>query len=242
MVIQVFENEQQVAKAGAAIIAAQILAEPQSVLGLATGSTPIELYSELVKLYEDGVISFAEVTTFNLDEYLGLDRHHDQSYFQFMVDHFFGKINILPDSIHIPDGTAVDPHAECERYEQAIADANYIDLQLLGLGRNGHIGFNEPASFFQKATHVTDLTEDTITANARFFENGEEVPRQAISMGIGSIMEAERILLLATGASKAEAVKAMVEGHIDPLCQASILQIHPDVTILLDQEAASLLS
>ncbi len=242
MVIQVFENEQQVAKAGAAIIAAQILAEPQSVLGLATGSTPIELYKELVKLYDDGVISFAEVTSFNLDEYLGIDRHHDQSYFRFMVDNLFSKINILPDSIHIPDGTAVDPQAECERFEEAIADANYIDLQLLGLGRNGHIGFNEPNSFFQKATHVTDLAEDTITANARFFETDAEVPRQAISMGIGTIMEAGRILLLATGVGKAEAVKAMVEGHIDPLCQASILQIHPDVTILLDQEAASLLN
>lgn len=242
MVIQVFENEQQVAKAGAAIVAAQLLAEPQSVLGLATGSTPLGIYDELVKLYDDGVISFAEVTTFNLDEYLGLDRHHEQSYFRYMVHHLFGKINILPDAINIPDGMAADPQAECERFEEAIAEANYIDLQILGLGRNGHIGFNEPDSFFQKATHVVDLTEDTITANARFFENDEEVPRQAISMGIGTIMEAGRILLIATGASKAEAVKAMVEGHIDPLCQASILQIHTDVTILLDQDAASLLN
>ncbi len=242
MVIQVFENELQVAKAGAALIAAQILAEPQSVLGLATGSTPLGVYEELVKLYDDGVISFAEVLTFNLDEYIGLDRHHEQSYFRYMVDTLFGKINILPDAINIPNGVAADPDAECERYEEAIAEANYIDLQLLGLGRNGHIGFNEPHHYFPKATHVVDLAEDTIAANARFFENDEDVPRQAISMGIGSIMEADQILLIATGIAKAEAVKAMVEGQIDPMCPASILQIHPKVTILLDQEAASLLS
>ncbi len=242
MVIQVFENEQQVAKAGAALVAAQLLAEPQSVLGLATGSTPLGIYDELVNLYDDGVISFAEVTSFNLDEYLGLDRHHEQSYFRYMVDHLFGKINILPDAINIPDGTAADPEAECERFEELIAAANYIDLQILGLGRNGHIGFNEPNTYFPKATHVVDLTEDTIQANARFFDNFEDVPKQAISMGIGTIMEAGRIILIATGSSKAEAVKAMIEGHIDPVCQASILQIHPDVTILLDQDAASLLS
>lgn len=242
MVIQVFENEQQVAKAGAAIVAAQLLAEPQSVLGLATGSTPLGVYEELVKLYDDGLISFAEVTTFNLDEYLGLDRHHEQSYFHYMVENLFSKINILPDSIHLPDGLATDPYAECEHFEGKIADAGYIDLQLLGLGRNGHIGFNEPNTFFQKATHVVDLTEDTISANSRFFDDGSQMPTQAISMGIGSIMEAERILLIATGTQKAEAVQAMVQGHIDPLCQASILQIHPDVMILLDQDAASLLN
>ncbi|MDD2214225.1 MAG: glucosamine-6-phosphate deaminase [Oscillospiraceae bacterium] len=242
MIIQIFENADQVAKAGANLVAAQLLEDPQSVLGLPTGSTPIGVYDQLIRLYEDGVISFAETTTFNLDEYLGLSKDNEQSYYHFMLEHLFSQVNIQAENINIPDGTVDDPVAECERYEQAIAQAGGMDLQLLGLGRNGHIGFNEPDSFFQKATHVVELTENTISANARFFEDPDQVPRQALSMGIGTIMDAAKIILVATGSSKAEAVKAMVEGNIDPLCQASILQLHPSVTILLDRDAAALLS
>ncbi|NJP40010.1 glucosamine-6-phosphate deaminase [Oscillospiraceae bacterium HV4-5-C5C] len=242
MIIQIFENADQVAKAGANLVAAQLLEDPQSVLGLPTGSTPIGVYDQLIRLYEDGVISFAETTTFNLDEYLGLSKDNDQSYYHFMLEHLFSQVNVQAENINIPDGTVDDPVAECERYEQAIAEAGGMDLQLLGLGRNGHIGFNEPDSFFQKATHVVELTENTINANARFFADPDQVPRQALSMGIGTIMDAAKIILVATGSSKAEAVKAMVEGNIDPLCQASILQLHPSVTILLDRDAAALLS
>ncbi len=241
MVIQVFDNEKQVATAGAALIATQLLDEPESVLGFATGSTPLGVYAELVRLYEEGVISFGDATTFNLDEYFGIKRDHNQSYYYFMMENLFSKVNLPKENIHLPNGDAEDPTEECHAYEEAIAEAGGVDLQLLGIGRNGHIGFNEPGAVFERATHLVDLTEDTIEANARFFNSAADVPRQALSMGIGTIMDAYKILMVATGRSKAEAVRDMIQGNIDPQCQASILQVHPNVTVLLDKEAASLL-
>lgn len=241
MVIQVFDNERQVAQAGAALIATQLLDEPESVLGFATGSTPLGVYAELVRLYEEGVISFGDATTFNLDEYYGISRDHNQSYYYFMMENLFSKVNLPVENIHLPNGDAEDPTEECHAYEEAIAEAGGVDLQLLGIGRNGHIGFNEPGTVFERATHLVDLTEDTIEANARFFEAAADVPRQALSMGIGTIMDAYKILLVATGRNKAEAVRDMIQGNIDPKCQASILQVHPNVTVLLDKEAAALL-
>ena len=239
MVIQIFDNEKQVAQAGAALIATQLLDVPESVLGFATGSTPLGIYSELTRLYEEGVISFATARTFNLDEYYGLAREHEQSYFRFMHENLFNHVNLKPENIHLPNGEAEDADEECRLYEDAIREAGGVDLQLLGIGHNGHIGFNEPGSFFPKATHKVRLTDDTIHMNARFFASEEEVPREALSMGIGTIMDAEKILVVATGANKADAVYEMVAGQIDPQCPASILQVHPRVTLLLDREAAA---
>ncbi|MDI9468695.1 MAG: glucosamine-6-phosphate deaminase [Bacillota bacterium] len=241
MTIQVFENEEQVALAGAALIAAELLQDPYTVLGLPTGSTPIGIYRELIRMFENGVISFAEASAFNLDEYIGLDPDHEQSYNYFLHENFINHVNFRAENVRLVQGLAVNANEECEQYEQDITDAGGIDLQLLGIGRNGHIGFNEPAAWFEKTTHVVDLAADTIAANSRFFANEDEVPRQAISMGIGTIMDAEKIVLAATGSSKAEAIRAMCKGRIDPACPASILQIHPNVTILLDPAAAALI-
>ncbi len=241
MVIQIFDNKEQVAKAGATLIAAQLIDEPESVLGFATGSSPVGIYQELIKLYEAGVITFAATTSFNLDEYVGLDKKHEQSYFHFMQEHLFSKINLNPENIHIPDGMAEDLDEECERYESLLLQAGGIDLQLLGIGRNGHIGFNEPAAVMERFTHTVDLEASTIEANARFFSSADEVPRRALSMGISTIMEAGKIVLIATGEDKAEAVRAMIQGPISASCPASVLQLHPAVTVLLDQESASLL-
>ena len=218
-----------------------MIRKPDAVLGLATGSTPIPTYQKMAELYQIGAVDFSQVTTYNLDEYVGLDHAHPQSYYYFMMDNLFRHINVPEDHIHVLSGTAADPEAECAAYEKAIEAAGGIDLQILGIGRNGHIAFNEPADIFPAVTHVVDLTPSTIEANTRFFSSADEVPRQAVSMGIGSIMKARSIVLIATGADKAEAVKALVQGPVDPHCPASILQLHPDTTIMLDAAAASLL-
>lgn len=241
MNVHIFESEEQVSKAGALLFAAQLIDDPESVIGLATGSTPLGLYAELVRLYQEGIISFQEATTFNLDEYVGLDSEHQESYHYFMQENLFSFIDIDDDRIHVPDGMAVDPESEAIWYEDMIDEAGGIDIQLLGIGVNGHIGFNEPSNIFSQATHAVELTESTIEANARFFNDKSEVPRQALTMGIGTIMGAMKIVMVAFGKSKAEAIKAMIDGPIDPACPASILQLHDDVTVLLDQEAASLL-
>lgn len=238
MKIKVLENEVLVGQAAALIIAAQILRKPDSVLGLATGSTPIDTYQELVRLSKSGILDWSRITTFNLDEYCGLNPDHNQSYINFMQQHLFSKINLRPEAVNIPDGMAADPEAECLAYERKIKEAGGIDLQLLGIGRNGHIGFNEPAELFSSRTHVVDLSEDTIDANSRFFTKAQDVPRQAMSMGTGTIMQAKSVILLATGSNKARAVASMVQGQISPQCPASILQAHPAVTVLLDRQAA----
>ena len=222
------------------IISAQIITKPNCVLGLATGSTPVGTYKQLVEWYNKGDLDFSEVSTVNLDEYKGLDHDNDQSYYYFMMNNLFKHVNIDLSRTHVPDGTEPDSEKACADYEEIVRSYGGIDLQLLGLGHNGHIGFNEPSDNFAKVTHCVDLTESTIKANARFFEKIEDVPTQAYTMGIGTIFKAKRILLIASGKDKAEIVKKAFCGPIDPQVPASILQLHPDVTVVLDEDAASL--
>lgn len=225
----------------ASIIISQLILTPTSVLGLATGSTPEGLYQQLIKKYKEGIFSFKEAFSFNLDEYVGLEPTHPNSYRYFMEEHLFSKIDLPKSHINIPYGNAPSPATECRRYEQAIRDAGGIDIQILGIGRNGHIGFNEPDVDFKSCTHVVGLDEKTIEDNARFFDTIEEVPKQAISMGIKTIMSSKKIILLASGEGKAEILYQMVYGKISPSVPASILQLHNDVTIICDEEAGKLL-
>jgi glucosamine-6-phosphate deaminase len=221
------------------ILSAQVILKPDSVLGLATGSTPVGMYRQLIKWYEKGDIDFSQVRTVNLDEYVGLAPTHDQSYRYFMQTNFFDHINIDPANTNVPNGLAEDLEAECRRYNQVIAGMGGVDLQVLGMGRNGHIGFNEPEEAFELETHVMDLTANTIDANARFFASRDEVPRQALTMGIKSIMQAKHILLLVSGEEKADAVKAAFAGPVTPKVPASILQLHPHVSLVADEAALS---
>ena len=212
--------------------------KPNAVLGYATGSTPLGLYGELARLNAAGEVSFAEATTFNLDEYVGLEGTHDQSYRYFMNKNLFDKIDIKKENTNVPCGIDMT-NEKAAQYDKAIEAAGGIDLQLLGIGHNGHIGFNEPGTPFGSVTHVVDLTESTINANARYFDSANDVPRQAISMGIGTIMAARRVILLATGKGKAPAIARAVKGQIDPDMPASILRAHQNCQFLLDEEAAS---
>ncbi len=237
--VRVYKDAEAIGAAAASLFAAQVISKPNCVLGLATGSSPIPTYRHMAELYEEGAVDYSGVTTYNLDEYVGLGHDHDQSYYFFMHDHLFRFINIPENHIHVLSGTASDTAAECEAYDAAIDAAGGIDLQILGIGRNGHIAFNEPADVFPPKTHVVQLTQSTIEANKRFFESADDVPRQALTMGIGSIMKARAILIIATGADKADAVKAMVQGPVDPHCPASVLQLHKKVTVMLDAPAAS---
>lgn len=223
----------------AAVIAAQVVSKPECVLGLATGSTPIGAYQQLVEWYKQGDLSFAGVRSVNLDEYVGLAPTHDQSYRYFMQHNLFDHVDIKPENTNVPSGLAADAAAECARYEDVVKALGYADLQLLGLGRNGHIGFNEPDEDFMKPTHVVDLAENTIDANARFFASRDEVPKQAFTMGIGCIMAARRVLLLASGTNKADAIYNAVCGPITPRCPGSILQLHNDVVLVGDEAALS---
>ena len=224
------------------VIAAEVIRRPNCVLGLATGSTPVGTYQQLTSWNQQGDLSFREVRTVNLDEYKGLAPTHDQSYRYFMQTNLFDHIDIDPAATNVPDGLAADPDAECARYDALVASLGYADLQLLGLGRNGHIGFNEPCDRFVKETHVVDLTESTIEANARFFASRDDVPRQALTMGIGCIMAARRILLIASGDDKAVALYNAFCGPITPACPASILQLHGDVVVVGDKAALSKLT
>ena len=221
------------------MFAAQILRKADCVLGLATGSTPLETYAALTAMYERGALDFGAVRSFNLDEYVGMKPDQEQSYFRFMYENLFSKVNIPQGNYFLPDGAAADVDAECARYEAAIEAAGGIDLQFLGLGHDGHIGFNEPADHFPLATHCVDLAEQTIEANKRFFASADDVPRRAISLGVGTIMRARRTLLIATGADKADAVYGLVRGAITPSLPASALRLHPHCVVLLDEEAAS---
>ena len=223
------------------IIAAQVIMKPDCVLGLATGSTPIGTYKELIKAYENGDLDFSLVKTANLDEYRGLEKTNDQSYDYFMKENLFNHININFENLNIPNGEKPDADEECARYEAVVKALGGQDLQLLGMGHNGHIGFNEPADEFPKETHCVDLQESTIQANKRFFEKVEDVPTQAYTMGIGTIMQAKKILVVASGADKAEIVKKAFFGPITPQVPASILQLHPDVTVVVDEAAGSLI-
>lgn len=238
MQIVILDTPEAVANYGADQFVARLKKKPQAILGLATGSTPIALYRELIRRYQAGDVSFAQARSFNLDEYLGLSGDHPQSYRHFMNSELFSQIDIDPANTQVPDGAATDPLAACDRYEAAIKNAGGIDLQLLGIGRNGHIGFNEPSSSLASRTRVKTLTPDTVEANKRFFKTDEFQPNLAITMGIGTIMEARHILLLATGEGKADAIREAVEGPVAARCPASILQMHPRATLVLDRAAA----
>lgn len=227
----------EMSRKAANIISAQVIMKPDCVLGLATGSTPIGTYKQLVEWYNKGDVDFSGVTTANLDEYKGLDRNNDQSYYYFMHDNFFNHVNIDEAKVNLPNGMEPDGDKECARYDEVIRSLGGVDLQLLGLGHNGHIGFNEPAEEFEKGTHCVDLQKSTIEANARFFATMDEVPKQAYTMGIGTIMSAKKILVVVSGADKAEIVKKAFTGPVTPQVPASILQMHPDVTVVGDAAA-----
>ena len=239
MRIIVAKDYKDMSRKAANIISAQIITKPNCVLGLATGSSPIGTYDQLIEWYEKGDLDFSQVSSVNLDEYRGLDHVHDQSYYYFMHEHLFDRVNINPANTNVPDGTEPDAEKECRRYEELIASYGGVDLQLLGLGHNGHIGFNEPAPAFDKETHCVDLTESTIEANKRFFASADDVPRQAYTMGIGTIMKAKKILVVVSGEDKAEIVAKAFCGDVTPEVPASILQFHPDVTVVVDEAAAS---
>lgn len=221
------------------LISAQVIMKPDCVLGLATGSTPIGTYEQLVEAYKKGDLDFSEVKSANLDEYRGLTRDNDQSYYYFMYHHLFKHVNINLENTNIPNGMEPDSEKECCRYEKVIADLGGVDLQLLGLGHNGHIGFNEPSESFDKITHCVDLTPSTIEANKRFFEKEEDVPRQAYTMGIGTIMQAKKILLIVSGEDKADILYQSLCGPITPHVPASILQLHNNVLVVADKAALS---
>ena len=233
------KDYKDMSRKAANIISAQIILKPDCVLGLATGSTPIGLYEQLVEWYKKGDLDFSRISTVNLDEYKGLNRENDQSYYYFMHDHLFNHVNVRPECTNVPNGMEPDSEKECRRYEELIDSLGGADLQLLGLGHNGHIGFNEPAPIFEKTTHCVDLTESTIEANKRFFASADEVPRQAYTMGIGTIMKAKKILVVVSGEDKAEIVAKAFSGDVTPDGPASILQMHRDVTVVADQAALS---
>ena len=223
---------EELSRKAADLIAAQILLKPDCVLGLATGSTPIGTYQNLVQKYQAGDLDFSQVTTFNLDEYLGLTGDHPQSYRYFMQSNLFDHVNLRPQCTHVPDGCAEDPAAYGAAYDQAILDHGGIDLQLLGIGNNGHIAFNEPGDCFIRETHTVELKQSTIEANKRFFNSIDEVPTRAITLGIGSIMQAKKVLLIADGPAKKEAIEKSFFGPICPEVPAPVLQLHPDLTVI----------
>ncbi|MCL2719026.1 MAG: glucosamine-6-phosphate deaminase [Lachnospiraceae bacterium] len=231
------KDYEDMSRKAANIIGAQIILKPTSVLGLATGSTPVTTYANLVKGYQNGDLDFSRISSVNLDEYKGLTRDNEQSYYYFMNHHLFKHVNIDPAKTYLPDGTEPDANKACQDYEEAIFATGGVDLQLLGIGHNGHIGFNEPSDNFADKTFCVDLAESTIKANQRFFASYEDVPKQAYTMGIGTIMAASKILILASGKDKAAIIKEAFFGPVTPAVQASILQFHPNVTIVGDEAA-----
>ncbi len=231
-------SSEEMSKVAAKIFADRIKAKPDLVLGLATGGTPVKMYKELIRMHKEEGLDFSKVVSYNLDEYLGLTGDHDQSYRYFMNDNLFNHINIRKEATHVLSGVAKDPAAECAAYEEAIKKAGGIDLQLLGIGGNGHIAFNEPGSAKDSRTRVVELTQKTIDDNARFFKSADEVPKKALSMGNGTILEAKEIVLIADKASKADAIAKTIEGPVTEQVPASLLQGHPNVTIVVDKDAA----
>ncbi|MFC5711916.1 glucosamine-6-phosphate deaminase [Thalassorhabdus alkalitolerans] len=238
MKVIVCSSYEMVSVKAAQIVRSHVREKPDSVFGLATGGTPLRMYDLLAEDHRLNGTSYQKAVSFNLDEYVGLNRSHPNSYHYYMQSHFFSKVDLLPANRFVPDGLASDLQEECEQYEKQIKDEGGIDLQILGLGENGHIGFNEPGTSFKKGTHVTTLTNDTRKANARFFKNQREVPHYAITMGLNTIIQAKKIVLLAAGRKKAKAVKRMITGPVTESFPASILQTHSDVTILIDKEAS----
>lgn len=237
MRIIVCNNYEEMSKKAALLVASQVNLKPNSVLGLATGSTPEGMYDYLIEMYRNNEVDFSQVTTFNLDEYFPIAKSNVQSYDYFMKENLFSKVNIPSENINIPNGEAKDPETECKRYEEKISLSGGIDLQILGIGQNGHIGFNEPDSFLYSCTHKTDLSESTINANSRFFESADEVPKNALTMGMATILKAKKILLLASGKNKHEAISKLVSGMITTSCPATLLNIHNDLIVICDKEA-----
>lgn len=236
------KDYEDMSRKAANIISAQVILKPDCVLGLATGSTPIGLYKQLVEWFEKGDLDFSEVKTVNLDEYKGLNRENDQSYYYFMHDNLFNHINIPEENTHLPNGMEMDSEKECARYTKLIQSMGGVDLQLLGIGHNGHIGFNEPSESFDKDVHCVNLTQSTIEANKRFFASADDVPKQAYTMGIKTIMQAKKILIVANGEGKADIVRDAFFGPITPQVPASVLQLHNDVTLVADEAALSKVS
>ncbi|WP_219836028.1 glucosamine-6-phosphate deaminase [Paenibacillus sp. R14(2021)] len=240
MQLKSFDNTADLDLYAAQLFADALKKNPKATLGLATGSTPIGIYGKMIDMYQNGDVSFKYATTFNLDEYVGLTRDHKQSYAHFMQQHLFNHIDLPSEQTHLPSGNAADLATECSNYDRMLEEQP-VDIQLLGLGHNGHIGFNEPDHSLQGGTHVVELEEATREANARFFDSIDEVPRQAITMGVGSILKASTILLVVKGADKAEIVKQALQGPIMTECPASLLQTHKNVIVLVDREAGRLL-
>ena len=242
MVIYTGKDYYDVSRKAANIMSAQIIMKPRAVLGLATGSTPVGMYKQLIEWYKKGDLDFSQITSVNLDEYKGLSGENDQSYRYFMNTNLFDHVNIDKTKTYVPNGLEEDSEKACADYNEIIRSVGGIDMQLLGIGGNGHIGFNEPGAAFEKETHCVDLTESTIKANARFFESMDDVPKQAYTMGIKTIMQAKKILIVASGEDKAEIVQKAFFGPITPQVPASVLQLHNDVTLVADEAALSKLS
>ena len=243
MKVIVLNDALEISKEASDIIVKQINRKHGSVIGFATGASPVETYKRIIEAYEKDEVSLKYITTFNLDEYVGLDRENVNSYFYFMKDNLFGKTDVDFDRVNFLSGTAEDMQAECDRYSGKIKESGGIDIQILGIGTNGHIGFNEPGDKFADGPFAVKLTQSTIDSNKKYFEAvGDKMPEYALTMGIGDIMRSKKIVLIATGESKAKAIKELVEGEVSPLCPATILKLHSDVTVFLDKESASLLS
>ena len=241
MKLIIAKNYEELSKVAANEMADVVKNNPSAILGLATGGSPIGMYKELIRMNKEGEIDFSKVTTVNLDEYVGLSGEHPQSYRYFMNDNLFNHINIDKKNTYVPNGLAENIEEECKNYDNKIAELGGTDVQLLGIGNNGHIAFNEPDENLVSGTHLTNLTQDTIEANARFFDSIDEVPKTALTMGLGGIMKSRKIIVIASGESKAEAVKEMVSGKISTKMPASMLQMHRDVTVIIDEDAAKLL-
>ena len=237
MRLMLCENYEEMSDKSADIVANQIAIKPESVLGLATGSTPEGMYKKLIAMYENRKVDFSRVKTFNLDEYYPISSENSQSYHYYMNEHLFSKVNIKDENINILNGQAENPYVECENFDKKIKEYGGIDLQILGIGTNGHIGFNEPAETLQSNTHLTTLSESTITANSRFFDDLSQVPTAALTMGMSSILHSKRIVLLACGKSKKQVVKELLNNDINTFIPATLLKVHPDVTIICDKEA-----
>lgn len=242
MKLIVVNNYEELSKVAAKEFSKIIKEKENAVLGLATGGSPVGMYKELIRMYEQKELNFSKTTTVNLDEYIGLNPEHNQSYRYFMNNNLFNHINIDKSNTFVPNGLAEDLEAQCKEYDQKIAELGGIDIQLLGVGNNGHIAFNEPNNELSSGTHIISLTDNTIEANARFFDNIDDVPRKAITMGVGGIMKAKKIILIASGESKAEAIKGIFSGKITTANPATMLQMHRDVTVIVDEAAAKLIN
>ena len=236
MRIIVCENYEEMSKTAAKMVASQLMLKPDSVIGLPTGSTPVSMYAELARMYKEGETDFSQAVTFNLDEYYPIVKENPQSYYYFMNENLYSKVNLKPENIHIPNGSANDVDAECANYDKLIEDNGGIDLQVLGIGNNGHIGFNEPAGELNDRTHMTGLTEETILANARFFNSADEVPQHALTVGMATILMAKKIILLVSGKNKSEPLKRLLTGKISTAVPATMLNLHRDTVIITDRE------